>query len=93
MQHEGSPINFAEVEETRSEVSVPLQHATYEAIHQLGKNFEELKQDMGKKLVIEVEHSKHQDKKVSIKSKCITDHACLRGSTRLLIVVSLQVKL
>lgn len=49
-------------------MSVSIQHAAYETIHQLGKNLEHMKNDKSKKLVIEVEHNQDKENKILIKS-------------------------
>lgn len=57
-----------EPEEVQSNMSVPLQHAPYETVYQLGKHFEVFKKDKGKKLLIECAHT--DEDKVEITSKC-----------------------
>lgn len=40
---------------------MPVEHATYETLHQLGENFEEFKKDKTKTLVVACKHSKENN--------------------------------
>ena len=62
-------MHTAEMEVQHTDLTVPVQQLPYEALHQLGKNMEALKEDKSKKLIIEVEHNKDDEAKVSVKSK------------------------
>ena len=57
-------------EETGSNICVALRHATFETIHQLGRNLEDFRKDKGKTLIIECKHK--EDDKVDIKSKSLS---------------------
>ena len=48
---------------------VSLQHATFEALYQMGINFEEFKKDKTKRLVLECRHLQEEMDKVQISSK------------------------
>ena len=48
-------------------MSVPLHHAPYETVYQLGRHFEDFKKDKEKRLLIECKHA--DEDKVEITSK------------------------
>lgn len=50
-------------------MNVSLQHATFEALYQMGKNFEEFKKDKTKLLLLECRHCVQEEDKVQISSK------------------------
>lgn len=63
-----------EPEEPQSGLNASLQHATFETLYQIGKNFETFKNDKTKKIIVECEHSKEKENTVNIKSKCMGGH-------------------
>ena len=58
-----------ETAEIPNKVSVPMQHATYETLHQMGVMFEEFQKDKTKTIVVACTHSKDEANKVDITSK------------------------
>ena len=57
--------------ETQRQVSVPLQHATYEALHKVGEHFEEFQRNKTSKIIVQCEHGEGKDDLVHIISKWV----------------------
>lgn len=60
-------------EKEESTVSVPMQHATYETLYQIGEKFEEFQKDKSKTLVVACTHSTNETNKVDITSKSMNN--------------------
>ena len=67
------PHTGQNAESSLGTVSVPMQHATYEALHKMGENFQEFMEDKKKTLLLECKHNKEENK-VDITSKFYSIH-------------------